>query len=126
MAAVQRWVFYDPVELESWTMEINPNAGASPEYRKRVNQAVTTAPDGNVLLFIGGEEPQKLHFSGVSLTQSQHEAMLEWYQKNRVITITDDLDRVFNVLIVSYAPKRKLSHTNFWRQDYDVEALIVS
>lgn len=119
------WVFHDPVTLDSYSLPVNPNSGASPEFAKNASRKTTTGPGGATLIFEGADEPQSFNFSGTILTQEQYEAFVEWWDKRRIIQITDDLGRDWNVYFQSFRPTRKIS-TNFpWRHEYSVEAVVV-
>lgn len=127
MPLVVKWRFYDPIDDVTLRMEVNPNSGAAPAIRKNIAHKTTTAPtdEGATLLFEGAEEPQTFDFGGVILTQTQYEAMVLWVNKKRVIRITDDLLRDWDVYLTGFAPRRKISRHYPWRHDYDVTAVIV-
>lgn len=123
--AVTRWVFTDPVTLDTYNFEINPNDGGSPQYAKNLTYSVTSAPDGKVVAFEGRERPKTLEFSGVLLTQAHFEAMLEWYNKQYQVSVTDDLGREFSIIIESFSPQRQRAVHYPWKHQYSVRATIV-
>ena len=120
------WIFSDPTDGTVEFMEINPNEGASPEYRKNLTHKVTTAPGGQVLIFEGNTEPTTFSFSGVILTEDQYNFLYNAWTKRHPIEITDDLGRVLRVYFESFSPKRKISRTYPWRHDYQATTLVVS
>lgn len=123
--AVVRWLFEDPVTLDSWQFEINPNEGGSPAYSKNIVYSATCAPDGKVVVFEGRDEPKKLEFSGVLLTQEHFEAFAEWYEKRYQVNVTDDLGRTFSVIIDRFDPTRQRALHYPWKHTYRVSATIV-
>jgi hypothetical protein len=122
---VVKWTFEDPNTDELYTFEINPNDDGLPGYRKNFSHQSTSAPDGKVLLFEGREEPRRGSFAGVTLSQAQHEAFIQWYEKRNQIIVTDDLGRSFTIVIESYEPKRRWARSHNWRHDYTMSYIVV-
>lgn len=123
--AVVKWRFEDPVLLETYIFEVNPNDGGSPQYAKNLIYTNTSAPDGAVIAFEGREKPKVLEWSGILLTEDQFNAYVEWYLKKYQIIVTDDLGREFSVIIESFAPKRQRAVHYPWKHSYSVKATIV-
>lgn len=123
---VVRWRFDDPSTLESYTFSINPKEGGSPSYKKKFQYENTSAPDGKVLVFQGRDEPQKLTWDGTILDQALFDALVTWWDKRNQITVTDDLGRVFTIIIESFEPKRVRAATVPWKHTYSVTATIVN
>lgn len=126
MPAVVKWTFFDPVTSETYTFDINPNTGGSPPYKKKMAYENTTAPDGKTLMFEGQDEVQQLEWSGVILSEDQHNKYIEWWQKRRQIQVTDDLGRQYWVYLTSYAPKRERARSYPWKHQIEVSATIVN
>lgn len=122
---VVRWTFYDPVEAETYTFEINPREGGSPNWDKRISEQNTTAPDGKVLLFEGQDPVQTLEWSGAIISQEHHDAYVEWWQKRRQIQLTDDLGRQYWIYLTSFKPTRMRAHSYPWRHNFTATALIL-
>lgn len=122
---VVKWKFEDISSSETYVFEINPNDDGLPGYRKNYTQSVTTAPDGKALVFEGKSEAPTGSFSGVTLSQAQHEKFIEWFHKGNQIKITDDLERSYWVVLESYEPKRRYSRTRPWRHDYTISYIVV-
>lgn len=122
---VVRWTFYDPIEVETYTFEINPNEGGSPSYKKTVGNQSTSAPDGKTLLFEGQDEVQTLQWSGVILTQAHYDKYVEWWQKRRQIRLTDDLGRQYWIYLTSFEPTRRRAATRPWKHDFNATATIL-
>lgn len=122
---VVRWTFYDPVDAETYELELNPNSGGSPTYKKTMTYANTSAPNGKTVVFEGQDEARMLEWSGAILTQTHYDKYVEWWEKRRQIQVTDDLGRQFWVYIVSFTPKRGRSYQHPWKHDFDVSAVIL-
>jgi hypothetical protein len=72
-------------------MEINPNQGGTPSYRKSITYRSTAAPDGKVLMFEGRDEPQQMRVDGVILNQALLDTIVTWWQKRYAVEVLDDL-----------------------------------
>lgn len=123
--AVVRWTFYDAAESETYEFEVNPREGGTPSYRKNIVYQNTLAPGGRTLIFEGADEPMKLSWAGVILTQEHHETFVDWYYKRHQILLTDDLSRQYTVYISAYEPKRERSALHPWKHSYTMEATIL-
>lgn len=120
------WIFEDVVEGTVQVMQVNPNSGASPAFKKNITTSTTTAPGNRVLLFEGSDEPQHFDFSGVILTKDHYDFILAAWQKRHLIRLTDDLGRTFDLYIESFTPTRKPTTAQYpWRHDYQATAIIV-
>lgn len=122
---VVKWQFHDPSLPETYVFEINPNEDGLPGYRKNYSYQGTSAPNGKVLLFEGREDPRRGQFSGVTLSQAQHEAFIYWYEKSNQIQVTDDLGRTFTIVIESYEPTRRWTKSHNWKHDYTMSYIVV-
>lgn len=125
--AVNKWIFTD-ISLatpETYTFEINPLEGSAPSYRKNIETSATTAPDGATLLFEGNDQPRKFDLSGSLVSQEQHDALVEWFQKRVVIQVTDDLLRDFNIYIESLDLSRRRATNHPWSHSWKMTAFLV-
>lgn len=123
---VVRWRFDDPSSLESYTFAINPKDGGSPSYKKSFQYQNTSAPAGKVLVFQGRDDTQKLTWDGTILDEASFNALVTWWNKRNQITVTDDLGRVFTIIIESFEPKRVRAATAPWKHSYTLTATIVN
>ena len=119
------WTFTDPVTLDTYDMEINPNQGGTPSYRKSITYRSTAAPDGKVLMFEGRDEPQQMRVDGVILNQALLDTIVTWWQKRYAVEVLDDLCRSFNIYITAFEPKRERSNSHVWRHTYTLEYTIL-
>ncbi len=122
---VVKWTFYDPATLDTYTFDINPAAGGSPEHSKTITYRNTSAPDGKTLLFQGRNSPQVMEFEGTILHQAQYDAMIEWFNKTHQIKVTDDLSREYWIVIESFSPKRERAVHYPYKHSYSVRATIL-
>lgn len=119
------WEFYDPVEDETYYLEINPNEGGYPSRSKNIIYESTAAPNGQTLAYEGRETPAAISFSGTILTESHFNALNNWYLKSNQIRLTDDLGRIFWIYIKSFNPQRVRSVSYPWRHTYTIEAIVL-
>lgn len=123
--AVVRWIFQDPVTLESHTFAVNPAESDTPGFRRNIQYENTSAPDGKTLVFEGRAEVQKLNFSGSIFTEAELDVFMEWAQRGHQIRVTDDLGREFYIVIVSFNPRRQRAIHSPFKHTYEIEATIV-
>lgn len=121
-----RWVFTDPVASTTYTFDINPLEGGSPQYVKNVGQRSTLAPDGDPVLFEGQAPLQESSFSGTILQKAHYDAFRLWAQKKYLVEMEDDLGRVSQIYITSFKPTRVRSAVYAYKHTYVVEYVIVS
>lgn len=119
-----RWRFYDSVVDETYVFEINPDSGGSPTYGKRVVKSTTQA-DRSSLIIEGSPPAQNIDFSGVSLTQTQLEAFVNWFNRRRPIKLTDDLGRQWTVYIRSVEPDRKRNLSEPYEHHYKISTVVL-
>lgn len=122
---VVKWQFHDASLGETYTFDINPNDDGWPGYKKNFTYAKTTAPNGNVVMFEGRDDPRKGTFKGVLLYESQLNALVSWYQKRNQITVTDDLGRSFTIIIESFEATRRWTVSHPWKHDYSMGFIVV-
>ena len=120
-----RWRLEDTSTNEVYDFEVNPSAGGSPARRKNVVSRNTTAPEGNVVVFEGQRPPAEGEFSGTLLTQSQYEALADWYERPRPLLLTDDLGRTLTVYITEFVPERVRSANHPWKHRYTCRFLML-
>lgn len=122
---VVRWTFQDAVEAETYELEVNPREGGSPQYQKSINYQSCTAPDGKTLIFEGADKPIELEWSGVILSQTMYETLIDWYQKRRQILLTDDLNRSMWIYITQFSPRRQRAYSHPYKHEYTIRATIL-
>lgn len=120
-----RWVLTDSTVPESYTMEINPNAGGSLGLQKNITTYQLTSDDGEMVLYEGSDSPQLVVVSGTLLTQAQYNHMVYWYSKRRPIQLTDDLARTMWVYFAVFTPTRAWSFQYPWRHTWSASFYVV-
>lgn len=122
--AVQRWVFTDEYNVESWTVPQNPAQMSSPFGEKAVSMRTSTAVDGQVILFEGNTPAHQWDFSGSIRTPAHYAELKRWVEKKNRIVITDHFGRTIPCYLLGFAPEPKRSLNVYWRHDYTVKAII--
>lgn len=122
---VTRWVFYDPVTTDSYTVPINPNSGGTPALQKTITFANTAGPNGNVLMMEGRDTPKTMSVSGIILNQAHLDAFTTWFDKRYQIQITDDLSRTFSVYITNFTPQRVRAASRPWKHTFNMTYTIL-
>lgn len=122
---VIRWTLYDPVINETYEMHINPNEGGTPGVNKTIGYEATSAPDGNLILFEGRDEAQKLEWSGVIIEEEHLNELVKWTKKRRQLLLRDDLEREFWIYITSFSPTRQKRVGRPWKHEYSMSAYIL-
>lgn len=123
--SVVRWVFDDPVDLTTYTFEINPTEGGRPAFKKHIQYQNTVAPGGAVLVFEGRDEPQVIEVTGTILTQSTYDAFVLWFNKRHQIFLTDDQGLQYTIYITEFTPKRVRSALYPWKHTYTLRATVL-
>lgn len=108
-------------QADIYTWEINPNDGGTPTVIKNILMSQTVGPNRVNILQEGQSQAPLLDFSGVILTQTQLEAMEDWFNRRILIKVTDDLGREFYGVFSTWTPKRVRRSSNPWYHTYDAE-----
>jgi hypothetical protein len=122
---VVRWTLMDPTVPETYTFPLNPNQGGTPGVTKKITTSVTSAADGQALVFEGRPDPQKMSFSGSILDQQHLDNLVVWFRKEHQLLLTDDLGRQFWVYLTNFTATRERKHSHPWRHTYQAEATIL-
>lgn len=120
------WILTDASTAETYAFEINPNADGSLQYEKTITYKNTSSPTGVTVVFEGRNVPSSTQFSGKILSQAQYDAMVYWFGKKSVVTIQDDLGRIFNIYVTKFSPKRERSVLYPWKHSYTVDYFIIN
>lgn len=125
MADLVRWIFYDITDDVSYTFDINPGEGGTPSYKKKVTYTSTTAPNGKTLLFEGAREPQVLEWTGTIIEEDHLNSLHTWWDKEHQIRLTDDLGRVYHLIVTDFEPKRIRNAQRPWKHTYTMRATVI-
>lgn len=122
---VQKWVFADHWQTGptpySYTWEVNPNDGGSPQVQKNMTILQSSGPNRMNLVMEGNSTVPTIAFSGVILTQAHYQAMELWFDRRVLIRLLDDLNRTFYGVFSKWTPKRSRRALNPWYHTYDAE-----
>lgn len=116
-----RWIFADIGGGETYTLDVNPNAGGSPTFAKAMTYASPSGPNANVVKFEGRDAPLNYAISGTVLTEAQYTAFNSWAAKKNQIKITDDLAREFWVRILGLTWTRAQTRQHLWRHTFSMQ-----
>lgn len=124
--AVVRWTFQDLQTDEVWTFPFNASEGGTPKESKSIDIQSSTGINAQPILFEGPRKPKTGTFSGTTITQEHHEKFKEWFTKPYPIRFTDDLHRVFDIVIQDYDPTRVRAPRQPWRHKYVITYIILA
>lgn len=122
---VQRWQFIDTTvgETASYVMEANPDKWTTPWQPSRLEHGATTAPDGNLLAWEGGQSAWRFSFSGVLLTQAAYEALQFWSELRRRFWLVDHRGVARLVTFEHFDARARTSPNKPWVHDYTVNVI---
>lgn len=127
---VVKWTFTDVYHQGptpwSYTFEINPNEGGSPEISKQYSNSVNVGPRHVGIVQEGQFTQATLTFSGVILTQGQYENLELWFNRRIVLDLVDDLGRTFRGSFSKFAPKRSRRNSHPYYHTYEAEFLTIA
>lgn len=124
--SVVRWIFFDPGTSETYVFAVNPSEGGTQGYKKTFTYQNTSAPDGKTLIFQGRPAVGTLEFKGTIFQQVELDTFVAWWQKQNQITLTDDLGRIFYIVIEEFIPTRVRAVHYPWKHSYTCKATIVN
>lgn len=116
----QRWTFYDPVALTSYTVPRNPNVMTNiPTVARNLRHAPAWGGDDRVVSYELPSDPLTFEFGGSIADEAHYNALLSWAQVDNEIIITDHLGRSFLVFITAFQPtEQQPTRRNPWRITY--------
>lgn len=133
MPVIQRWIFHDPAEAETWTVPINPNEMTDPESRTRAFNFGVASRSSNVSapaairgIEAASQQPVEWSFGGVIHTQDHHDKLEHWARKPGEIEVTDHFGRTWVVVMKTFEPtERRPTLSKPWRFTYTMRALVL-
>ena len=105
------WSLKTEDEVEVFFFEVNPKVDSgSLGVSKGISYSVAAGPSGRAVVHETIDGPQQVSYSGVLLSQSQYDDLIEWCSKEEPLILTDDLGQssliFFKSLEYTRAPKR--------------------
>lgn len=116
--ALVRWTFTDVRDAVVYTFEVNPNEGGTPSISKQLATNMPLGPGRRSVFSEGRLSVTDMQFGGVILTQTQLEAMEQWFLKRTLIQIDDDLGRTYQGALNSFSASRVRRAFNPWYHTY--------
>ena len=123
-----RWKFEDRETDEIVYLPINPREMSSPTIGRQMQYAWGSSAGRERIraIDLGVQQPTTWTFTGVILTKSHYDLLLEWADRLHVLRVTDHLDRTFEIIIQKFDPIERLpTATRSWRADYTMECLLL-
>ena len=123
------WQLSNPTTGQTYVFEISPEQGknnAEPVYERKIPFA--ERPQGKPLIILGQQEPKKGKVDGVSLSQSQYNALWSFANAGVPVVLTDDLGRSQTILITDFQAKRawKFDDNAQWYNEWSMQYLVQS
>ena len=109
------WELYDPITDETYSMPVNPYAdGGSNSITKPAAWAVQAGmyQDGSAvdhistILFAQPKQFEPFSYTGRTYYEIEHTALEDWASRNYPIYLTDDLGRIWLIMIERFEPRR--------------------
>lgn len=106
------------------TFEWNPSAFRLPGRTANLTTETTTAPNGQVLLFQGKDQPKTANFEGAVGTQTFFSDLNTWKDKWYPLELSDDEGTTWTIIIKTWTWTR-IKRRNPWRYDYTAEVIVL-
>lgn len=128
------WSWYDPVEDETYYMPVNPyqDNGSNNIVRTtsyEVNAATYQDQSGvdriGNLVYHSSDDVPKQSYTGRLYTQDEVEDFTAVVEKNNALTLTDDLDRSYSVLIESFTLNRVRARNRPYKHEYSLTFIVL-
>lgn len=121
-----KWVLLDPGgQLAQYEFEVNPNRMSDPHSRKETT-SLGISPITNISRGARKNRlaPREWTFSGITKSQAQQDAFLNWFALDRKVWLRDHFGRVWLVRLKKYdvQPRKPSSQNTFWRMQYTFTA----
>lgn len=129
------WTFTDPVASETYVMEINPATRDSMEPLESIvptfgfDRNIWKNPDPTKLGwgYTTWEEvtpPTTFTFTGTTYTEDQHNALLDWFEKQNRFQLTDHFGWNWEVIFTKYDARLASTKLQPWRHTYTITGLV--
>lgn len=122
-----RWILYDPVAVETWTMPINPDSVSPIPARKRsLRFARGQRADQRVRTMATPAPIGEFTWAGVIRTEAHYNTLVAWAKKTNAIQVTDHRGKVYRVFINSFDPTdRPPTRRTSWRLRYTMKTSLL-
>jgi len=106
------------------TFDWNPSEFDPPGRASNIVADVTSAPNGQSILFQGRDKVRTLTFKGAVGTQSFFASLDLWKDKFYPLTLTDDQGSTWTVMFQDWK-WTKIKRRNRWRYDYTAKMFVL-
>ena len=106
------------------TFEWNPNKFDPPGRQSNITSELTTAPNGQTILFQGRDKTRKAKFEGGVGSETFFNDLDTWKDKHYPLELTDDQGQTWTILIEDWKWTR-LHRRNRWRYDYTAQVIVL-
>lgn len=122
---VNRWQLIDSTtgDGHTYTFPKNPEKWTTPWKPQFLTHAATTAPDGEILAWQGGERAWRFQFSGIITTQAEYEALEFWSNLRRRFWLIDHRNVTRYVTFEHFDARARVVPNNPWVHDYTVSVI---
>lgn len=121
----QRWKLVDPLTSEVYSFDMNPNAGALPQYGRQIFTSQTTAVDGQGLVYEGEKVLATVAATGVLLERTQYDSLVAWVAKPYPVYLTDDNGVQSVIYLTKFTPTRAPLRSHPYRHTYELDYLLL-
>lgn len=108
---------------ESYILPRNPDRWTNPLKPNRLEHDVTTAPDGAILAWQGGDRPWPFEFSGYIDTKAEYDALEFWANLRRRFWLVDHRHRLHYVTFEHFDATARIVPNKPWAHDYTMKAV---
>ena len=110
---------------EVLTFDWNPDSFNPPGRQGTTQNSLTTAPNGQLIVFQGRDQARTARFSGKVGTQSFFTSLDTWKDKWYPLVLTDDQGQTWDIVIQQWTWERIRRANNQWRYNYTAEVLVL-
>lgn len=107
------------------TFDWNPNEFEPPGRNTTISNDLTTAPNGQSIIFQGRDQLRRATFSGKVGTETFFNDLDTWKDKHYPLTLTDDQGQSWTILFQSWRWTRVRTANNQWRYNYTAEVIVL-
>lgn len=108
-----------------YSFVVNPNEFSPPGRDATISEEISTAPNGNAIVFQGRDKVQTGKMSGTVFTSQQYTDITIWMNKWVPLQLTDDLGNTWAIVIRKLSWDRVRRLRSPYRHNYSVEFTVL-
>lgn len=130
------WRLYDPIELETYFLPVNPSedAGSNSIMKNTGYESLAGSYQDSLgedrigsIVFYSNFELEKFSYNGKTYNEQDHLDIQSWMEKDYPIELTDDLGRSWLILTESFDISRLRGNVNKpFKHQYNWTGIILS